>query len=93
MKKCGQCKKQLNEQDFIKDIKEFRVCNACRLYRSEYQKQERINNPEKIKLRDKNKRNNNLEKARYRDNAAHKKYRLDRPEEYKEKRLAYQEKN
>ncbi len=93
MKKCYQCKKQLDDCDFIKNEKDHKVCNKCREYASVYYKQCRANNPEKYKAKDKKYRYKNIDKIREKDKKAHQKYRDMYPEEYKNKRIAYQEKN
>lgn len=93
MIKCGQCKRILNEQEFVKNDKPHKVCNKCREYASAYNKQKRQNNPAKEHQKDKEYRNKNIDKIRKVDREWKQKYRKEHPEEYAEYRCAYNKKN
>jgi hypothetical protein len=49
MKKCSGCKKIMDEQFFIKNDKEYRMCNECREYQSLWKQNYRQKNPEEYK--------------------------------------------
>lgn len=97
MKKCGQCKKELDEILFIKDEIEYKVCNKCRAYAKSYVEKQKIENPEKLKNQQKSSskkyRESNLEKIREKDRLLKKEYRENNPELFKKNRAVYIEAN
>jgi archaellum component FlaC len=91
MRKCGQCKRLLDEQEFIKNGKDHKMCGKCRDYHKEHSKKYRIKNPEQNHKNAQNYRKYNIDKIRKTDREWKQKYREEHPEEYKEYRNKYNE--
>ena len=91
MKKCGQCKKSLDEEFFTRNGFERKVCNKCNEYAKLYYKKDRLDNSEKHKKYAQKYRQNNLEKIREKDRLSKKKYRQEHYDEYRKEYLEYRE--